>query len=117
VVAHNLLSKHKAPTYRTLVENMLATFRIMGCNMSLTLRFLHSHGEFFEANFEVFLTSMVSDVTTISPLQKNANKASNAGQLMPGNRKENSSYILEKRKYTTIQRNCMFGRKFLFILT
>jgi len=60
------------------------------------------------------LTSMVSDFTKIqvSPLQKNADKTSNAG-----NRKENSSYILEKRKCTTNQRNCVFGRKFLFILT
>jgi hypothetical protein len=50
-------SKHKAPNYRTRVENLLATFRIMGCNMSLKLRFFHSHRDFFEATFEMFLTS------------------------------------------------------------
>jgi len=54
----------------------------------------------------------VSDLTKIPPLQKYANKTSNAG-----NRKENSSYILEKIKCTSNQRNCVFGRKFLFILT
>jgi hypothetical protein len=47
VAADNFLGKCKAPRYRTLVENMLETFRNMGYHMSLKLHFLCSHLDFF----------------------------------------------------------------------
>jgi hypothetical protein len=96
VVGHNLLGKRKAPNYRTLVENTLATFRIMECNMSLNLRFLYSRADFFQATLEMSLMSMVSDFTKISPLQKNVTKTSNAGQLMLATQKRMPVTYLRK---------------------
>jgi hypothetical protein len=43
VVVHIFLGKHKAPNYKTLVENMHKTLRNMGCNMTLKLHFLLRH--------------------------------------------------------------------------
>jgi hypothetical protein len=47
VVVYKFLGKHKSPNYRTLVENMLKTFRNMGWNMSIKLHFLRSHLDVF----------------------------------------------------------------------
>jgi hypothetical protein len=46
VFVDNFLGKHKAPTNRKLIENMLESFTNMGCNMSLKLHFLQSPGSF-----------------------------------------------------------------------
>jgi hypothetical protein len=43
LVVNIFLGKHKAPNYKTHVENMHKTFRNTECNMSLKLHFLHSH--------------------------------------------------------------------------
>lgn len=47
IVAYKYLGKHKSFNYRTLVENMLKTFRNMGWNMSSKLHILHSHLDVF----------------------------------------------------------------------
>jgi hypothetical protein len=36
--------------YKQLVEEMLEVYRIMGCNMSLNLHFLHPHLDFLPTN-------------------------------------------------------------------
>lgn len=43
VVVDTFLGKHKAPNYKTHVENMHKTFRNTECNMSFKLHFLRSH--------------------------------------------------------------------------
>jgi hypothetical protein len=51
VVAYYFLGKQKSPNYKTLVENILKTFRYTGWNMSLKLHFLHSHLDVFTSKF------------------------------------------------------------------
>ena len=45
-----LLGKHKAENYTALVDELLACFEFIGCNMSLKVHFLHSHLSFFPEN-------------------------------------------------------------------
>jgi hypothetical protein len=47
VVVDHFLGKHKALNYKTRVENMLETFRNMGCNISFKLHFLHGRQDFY----------------------------------------------------------------------
>jgi len=47
VVVDHFLGKHKAINYKTRVENMLETFRNMGCNMSFKLHFLPNRLAFY----------------------------------------------------------------------
>jgi uncharacterized protein Usg len=58
-VGEKFLSKYKTTNYRTLVENILQTFRNIGCNLSLKLHFLYGHLEFWQANLEMSVTSMM----------------------------------------------------------
>ena len=36
--------------YHNIVENMLACFKAVGCHMSLNVRFLHAHLDYFSQN-------------------------------------------------------------------
>ena len=49
-VVKNFLGNHKAENHYKLVQNMLKSCERMGCQMSLTMNFLHSHLDFFPAN-------------------------------------------------------------------
>ena len=49
-VCSGLLGKHKAENYTALVDELLACFEFIGCNMSLKVHFLHSHLSFFPEN-------------------------------------------------------------------
>ncbi|KAL6471883.1 hypothetical protein MHYP_G00205330 [Metynnis hypsauchen] len=49
-VVHNFLGNHKATNYEELVDDMLISFKRMGCRMSLMIHFLHSHLDFFPPN-------------------------------------------------------------------
>ena len=40
--------------YKEIVENMLGKLRVLGCNMSLKLYFLHSHLDYFPGNLGAF---------------------------------------------------------------
>jgi hypothetical protein len=51
LVVNNFLGNHKAPNYRQLVEQMLETYRMMGCSMWVKIHFLHSHLDVFPTNF------------------------------------------------------------------
>lgn len=49
-VTSNFLGNNKAPNYKEVVEQLLKTYRNLGCNMSLKIHFLHSHLDFFPQN-------------------------------------------------------------------
>ena len=56
LVSTSFLENVKAENYKGLVEDLLMQYQKLGCNMSLKIRFLHSHLDFFSDN-----TSVVSD--------------------------------------------------------
>ena len=41
---------HKAANYQDVVQNMLTSYKAMGCNVSLKIHFLESHLDFFPEN-------------------------------------------------------------------
>lgn len=50
LVVKNFLGNNKAENYVELVQNMLVSFRALGCRMSIKLHYLHSHLDWFPAN-------------------------------------------------------------------
>lgn len=50
LVVRNFLGNHKADNYSELVENMLSSFRQLGCIMSIKVHYLHSHLDSFPDN-------------------------------------------------------------------
>jgi hypothetical protein len=46
-VVTKFLGSNKDPDYVTVVANMLETFKVLGCLMSLKIHFLNSHLDFF----------------------------------------------------------------------
>ncbi|KAI6657156.1 hypothetical protein LOD99_15942 [Oopsacas minuta] len=45
-IVQNFLGNHRVENYSELVDNLLESYRKMGCRMSLKLHFLHSHLDF-----------------------------------------------------------------------
>jgi len=46
-ICKNFLGNHKAANYQDVVQNLLTSYKAMGCNMSLKIHFLESHLDFF----------------------------------------------------------------------
>jgi len=46
-VVKGFLGNRRAQNYMELVNNLLQSYRKLGCNMSLKIHFLHSHLDFF----------------------------------------------------------------------
>ncbi|UYV84911.1 hypothetical protein LAZ67_X003967 [Cordylochernes scorpioides] len=49
-VRKNFLGSVKVENYRDIVNDMLLSYKALGCNMSLKIHFLHSHLDFFPDN-------------------------------------------------------------------
>ncbi|UYV61504.1 hypothetical protein LAZ67_1005082 [Cordylochernes scorpioides] len=49
-VCKNFLGSVKVENYRDLVNDLLLSYKALGCNMSLKIHFLHSHLDFFPDN-------------------------------------------------------------------
>ena len=49
-VVQNFLGNHKAENYKDLINELMISFRALGCNMSLKIHMLDSHLDFFPAN-------------------------------------------------------------------
>ncbi|UYV80170.1 hypothetical protein LAZ67_18001877 [Cordylochernes scorpioides] len=56
-VCKNFLGSVKVENYRDIVNDLLLSYKALGCNMSLKIHFLHSHLDFFPDNL-----GAVSDV-------------------------------------------------------
>ena len=54
LVILKFLGNVKDPYYKETVENMLENVRVLGCNSSLKLHFLHSHLDYFPDNLVAF---------------------------------------------------------------
>ncbi|UYV84365.1 hypothetical protein LAZ67_X001944 [Cordylochernes scorpioides] len=49
-VCKNFLGSVKVENYRDIVNDLLLSYKALGCNMSLKIHFLHSHLDFFQDN-------------------------------------------------------------------
>lgn len=49
-VCENFLGNHRADNYKELIDELLKSYKKMGCNMSLKIHFLHSHLDSFPKN-------------------------------------------------------------------
>ncbi|UYV61228.1 hypothetical protein LAZ67_1003968 [Cordylochernes scorpioides] len=52
-VCKNFLGSVKVENYRDIVNDLLLSYKALGCNMSLKIHFLHSHLDFFPDNLGV----------------------------------------------------------------
>jgi len=53
-VIHGFLGNNRAENYKELISNMIDSFKIMGCRMSLKLHMLHAHLDQFKGNMGAF---------------------------------------------------------------
>jgi len=49
-ICKNFLGNYKAANYQDAVQDLLTSYKAMGCNMSLKIHFLESHLKFFPEN-------------------------------------------------------------------
>ena len=49
-ICKDFLGNHKAVNYQDVVQDLLTSYKAMGCNMSLKIHFLDSHLNFFPEN-------------------------------------------------------------------
>ena len=49
-ICKDFLGDHKAANYQDVVQDLLTSYKAMGCNMSLKIHFLESHLDFFPEN-------------------------------------------------------------------
>jgi len=49
-ICKDFLGNHKAANYQDVVQDLLTSYRAMGCNMSLKIHFLETHLDFFPEN-------------------------------------------------------------------
>ena len=49
-ICKDVLVNHKAANYQDVVQDLLTSYKAMGCNMSLKIHFLESHLDFFLEN-------------------------------------------------------------------
>ncbi|GBN53919.1 hypothetical protein AVEN_37959-1 [Araneus ventricosus] len=47
LVITSFLGNKKDPNYKSIIEEMIKNFRILGCSMSLKVHFLYSHLDYF----------------------------------------------------------------------
>jgi hypothetical protein len=53
-VCRTFLGNERAENYSDIVQELISSYSAMGCNMSLTLDFLHFHLDYFPVNMEAF---------------------------------------------------------------
>jgi len=75
-ICMDFLGNHKAANYRDVVQDLLPSYKAMGCNMSLKIHFLESHLDFFKKISATSVTNMVKDFTKTLWLWKSGTKAS-----------------------------------------
>ena len=76
----DFLGNHKASNFSDLVENLLTSYRVLGCHMSLKDHFLHALLDFFHPTSVMSATSMANGSIRKSLKWKNATKESGIRQ-------------------------------------
>ena len=72
----DFLGSQKAAKYQDVVQDLLTSYKAMGCNMSLKIHFLESHFNFSQKISAKSLTNKVKDFTKTFWLWKSGTKAS-----------------------------------------
>ena len=75
-ICRDFLGNHKAANYQDVVQDLLSSYKAMGCNMSLKIDFLESHLDFSQKISAKSLKNTVKDFTKILCLWKSGTKAS-----------------------------------------
>ena len=76
-ICKDFLGNHKAANYQDVVQDLLTSYKAMGCNMSLKIHFLESHLDFFSQKISAkSVTNTVKDFTKTFWLWKSGTKAS-----------------------------------------
>ena len=64
-ICKDFLGNHKAANYQDVVQDVLTSYKAMGCNMSLKIHFLESHLEFSQKISAKSVTNTVKDFIKI----------------------------------------------------
>ena len=77
-ICKDFLVNHKAANYHDVLQDLLTSYKTMGCNMSLKIDFLESHLDFFSPQkiSTKYVTNPLKDFTKILWLWKSGIKAS-----------------------------------------
>ena len=76
-ISKDFLGNHKAAKYQDVVQNLLTSYKAVGCNMSLIIYFLESHLHFFSQKISAkSVTNTVKDFTRTFWLWKSGSNAS-----------------------------------------
>src|SRR5215510_5553419 len=77
-ICNDLLGNHKSANYQDVVQDLLTSYKAMGCNTSLKIHFLESHLDFFSPQkiSVKSVVNMVKDFTKTLRLWKSGTKAS-----------------------------------------
>ena len=75
-ICKDFLGNHKAANYQDVVQDLLTSYKAMGCNMSLKIHFLESHLDFFPDNLGEVSDEQVKDFIRKFWLWKSGTKAS-----------------------------------------
>lgn len=54
-LVHNFFGNRRTENYHELIDELLSSYRAMGCRMSIKIHFLHQHREKFPSADEVYL--------------------------------------------------------------
>ena len=77
-ICKDFLGNHKAANYQNVVQDLLTSYKAMGCNVSMKIHFLESHLDFFfpQKISAKSVTNTVKDFTKTLWLWKSGTKAS-----------------------------------------
>ena len=75
-ICKDFLGNHKAANYQDVGQDLLSSYKAMGCNMSLKIHFLESHLDFSQKMSGKSVTNTVEDFTKTFWLWKNGTMAS-----------------------------------------
>ena len=64
-ICKDFLGNHKAANYQDDVQDLLTSYKAMGCNMSLKIHFLESHLDLFPENLGEVSMNTVKGFTKI----------------------------------------------------
>jgi len=74
-ICKGFLGNHKAANYQDVVQDVLTSYKAMGCNMILKIHFLESHLDISKKISAKSVTNKVKDFTKILQLGKSGTKA------------------------------------------
>ena len=75
-ICKDFLRNHLEANYQDVVQDLLTSYKAMGCNMSLKIHFLSPTWIFSQKISAQSATNMVTDITKIIWLRKSGTKAS-----------------------------------------